>query len=110
MKISYEQKQKLMQNWENAHALQCRAEIRVYDPLSSFQCYIIGMYDEDEDTIYCIIQTNKCDTPKTTLYTMLQLDEMYNENGEGLEIDLEYRPRQALEILKQLKVECRHAS
>jgi hypothetical protein len=110
MKISYQQKQKLMKNWDNAHGLQCNAELRVYDPISSFQCYIIGMYDEDEDTIYCIIQTNKCDNPKTTLYTISQLEEMYNEHGEGLEVDIEYRPRQASEILTQLTTDFRHAS
>lgn len=110
MKINYEQKQKLMKNWDFSDSLQCNAEIRLYDPMSSFQCYIIAMYHEDEDTIYCIIQTNKCSPPIATLYTVLQLDEMYNEHGEGLEIDVEYRPRRAQEILTQLKTENRHAS
>jgi hypothetical protein len=110
MKITYQQKQKLMKNWESVDSLRCNAEIRLYDPISSFQCYIVGMYEDDEDQIYCIMQTNKCAPAIATLYTMYQLDEMYNEHGEGLEIDTEYRPRQAQEILTQLRTESRYAS
>lgn len=103
MKLNYTQTQKLMKNWDSSNdSLHCNAEIRVYDPASSFQCYIIAMYPEDENTIYCILQTNKCSQAVATLHTVFALDAMYNENGEGLEIDTEYRPRQASEILKRL--------
>lgn len=92
-----------MKNWgESADSLQCNAEIRLYDPLSTFQCYIIAMCPDDENTLYCILHTNKCTRPVATLHPLWQLEQSYNEHGEGLEIDTEYRPRQAVEILRDL--------
>jgi hypothetical protein len=87
-------KAKLKSNWgDKAEALDCQAELRVYDPLSAWQCYIYAMNPENEDQIMCLISARKTLPPITTDFTISELQLLYNEHGENVQIDTEYRPR-----------------
>lgn len=94
---------KLKNNWgDKADSLACMAEMRVYDPLSNWQCYIYAVNPENEDEIMCLISGGKNIEPMTTAWTMHELNLLYNSHGEGAEIDTEYRPRRTAELFKLL--------
>lgn len=102
--IQNQVKQKLMRNWgEQANSLNCFAEVRVYDPLSSWECYIYAMNPDNENEIQCLISGGRNIEPITTEWTMYEISMLYNSHGEGVEIDEEYRPRVVSEILKKLE-------
>jgi hypothetical protein len=104
--INSTQKQRLLNNWgARAESMACNAEVRVYDPLSSWQCYILALNPEDENTIMCIVSTNKWAEPMLTDWTLYDLSQLYNSNGEGPDLDKEYRPRRAAELFKLLNNE-----
>ncbi len=98
--ISQNLKNKLMANWgEKADSMACMAEVRIYDPLSPWECYIFAMNPEDEDEIACIFNgysVEVCD------WRLSEMATMFNELGENPLIDYEYRPRQAAALLKKL--------
>jgi len=102
--INNSQRNKLIANWgEKADSLACYAEIRVFDPLSEWQCYIFAMNPRDEDEIACLIKTHEFGEVEICEWSMKELEQMYNSNGEGVQVDREYRPKIATQILKQLK-------
>jgi len=96
--LSDKQKEKLMENWgEKAECLTCNAEVRVYDPLSSWECYIYAMNPENNDEILCLISgfyVELCG------WYMTELESCYNMIGEPPQLDSEYRPRQVSSLLK----------
>lgn len=98
--ITPKQKEKLLANWgEKANSMACLAEVRVYDPLSSWECYIYALNPDGEDEIACLIKgffVEVCD------WKLSELAERFNAEGEPLEIDHEYRPRMTAEIFKRL--------
>jgi hypothetical protein len=98
--INLKQKEKLMASWgEKASSMACMAEVRVYDPLSPWECYIYALNPEDEDEICCIIKgffVEVCD------WRLSELSNRYNADGERVQIDYEYRPRRAAELFKIL--------
>lgn len=97
-------KEKLKKNWgERAEALQCLAEIRLYDPLSPWQCYILALDPEDETTVFCIISGGNNLEAMATTWTLYEIAMLYNAYGEGVKIDQEYRPRKAEIIFKELQ-------
>lgn len=94
---------KLKQNWgDKAESLSCMSEMRVYDPLSDWQCYIYAVNPDNEDEIMCLISGGKNIEPLTTNWTLYELNLLYNSHGEGVEIDIEYRPRRTAELFKLL--------
>jgi hypothetical protein len=98
--LTAEQIKRLKANWgDNAEALNCRAEVRVYDPLSKWECYMLAMDPADDDTIHCII---KGFGVELCMWSMTELKRMHNQHGEGPVVDHDYRPRSAIEILKML--------
>lgn len=98
--LTCDQKQKLMKNWgERADSLECLAEVRVFDPLSSWECYIYAMNPDDQDEISCILNGFELEVSS---WSMKSLQASFNEHGEHPIIDLEYRPRQAFELFKIL--------
>lgn len=98
--LNNKQKEKLLSSWgEKASSMACMAEVRVYDPLSAFECYIYALNPEDEDEILCIIKSSSVSADK---WKLSELRSCYNSEGEPLQIDYEYRPRIASEILKRL--------
>lgn len=73
----------------------------MYDPLSSsWECYIYAVNPEDEDEVLCIINCFDVTTDKCSLK---ELSSMFNSQGEGLQIDHEYRPRNAQVLYKILQ-------
>lgn len=95
------QKEKLKANWgEKANSLQCKAEVRLYDDLSKWECYIYSMNPDDEDEVEVILTAI---TVQTVMWRMSDLSKLFNEHGEAPKQDLEYVPRKADELLKKLK-------
>lgn len=98
--LSHKQKEKLKANWgEKASSMACMAEVRVYDPLSPWECYIYALNPEDEDEISCII---KGFFVEVTEWSLSELASRFNVEGERPIIDQEYRPRRAAELFKIL--------
>ncbi len=101
--INHNQKQKLLSNWgDKAESMACMAEVRVYDPISSWECYLYAMNPEDEDQIMCLLKTSKCDPAITEFGSINWLNALFNEHGENVKIDPEYRPKRTAELFKQL--------
>ena len=93
-------KNRLLNNWgSKANAMACSAELRYYDPLSSWECYIYAMNPEDEDEIVCLINGM---TLEISTWKFSELLAMYNANGEPPILDTEFRARRAPEIFKHL--------
>lgn len=101
--IPHLKSEKLKSQWFIADTLSCKAEIRFYDPLSDWQCFIFAQNPDNENDIMCIISGGKNLEPVVDFWSLYELGQMFNADGEGVQIDLEYRPRQAVEILKRLE-------
>ncbi len=98
--LSNQQKDKLKSSWgDKATSMSCMAEVRIYDPLSAWECYIYAMNPEDEDEISCIINGF---TIEAIEWRLNELYERYNVEGEPVQLDQEYRPRRAAELFKIL--------
>lgn len=95
-------KKRLQENWgEKAETLNCYAEIKLYDPLSSWCCYIFAM-DPSEELIHCLLYS---DAMGIEIYTqcMQYIHSMYNEEGEHPKIDYEFRRTKVEELLRRGK-------
>lgn len=100
--LSQRIKQALKKNWgEKADTLNCFAEVKFIDPLSSWACYIFAM-DENEEMITCLLYS---DAIGVEIYTqcMYDIQSMYNEHGESPIIDKEFRRTRVTELLKRLR-------
>jgi hypothetical protein len=100
--LSNKLKQALKKNWgERASTLNCFAEVKLIDPLSSWACYIFAM-DENEEVIHCLLYS---DAIGVEIYTqcMHDIQSMYNEYGEHPIVDKEFRRTRVTELLKRLK-------
>lgn len=100
MNISHKQKEKLKHNWgEKAEAMNCQAEVRFYDPLSAWECYVFALNPENEDEIACLVNgfyVEVCD------WRLSELAKHYNTEGEHPMFDQEYRPRNVAQLFKKL--------
>lgn len=100
--LSNNLKERLKQNWgEKAETLNCYAEVKLIDPLSSWACYIFGM-DNDERLINCLLYTDAMGVEIYTHY-IADIYGMYNEEGESPVIDTEYRRTRVNELLRRLR-------
>ena len=99
--ITYDQREKLKKNWgEKADSLQCKAEVRLYDDQSTWECFIYAMNPQDEDDVKLILKgftVEICDG------SMDALRSMFNANGEPLKRDYHYIPRMADTIYRKLR-------
>jgi len=99
--LSNNQKEKLKKNWGDlADNLACKAEIRVYDPLSKWECYIYAMNPDDEDEIDCIVTGAIVFAGR---WTISELFAIFNADGEFVKIDPDFVPRCAKTIYDKLK-------
>jgi hypothetical protein len=99
--LSQHQKQKLMSNWGYpADTMTCKAEVRVYDPASRWECYIYALNPHDQQEICCIINGFYVEICR---YSIQELYTLYNQHGEPVQVDYEYVPREAAEIYRMLK-------
>lgn len=93
--------EKLKANWgEKAESLAAIAELRVFDPLSTWECYIFAMNPQDEDEISCILHGF---TVEVCNWRLSELASHFNAEGESPIVDREYRPRKAETILRMLR-------
>lgn len=93
-------KNKLKNNWgEKADSLNCFAEVKFIDTLSSWKCFVYAM-DDNEEEVRCLIYT---DSNGLQLHTccISDIQLMYNEHGESPVIDTEYRPIRVTEIIRR---------
>lgn len=101
--LTHNQKQKLMSSWgDKADALACLAEIRLYDPLSFWQCYLYALNPEDENEVDCIVKVGRDQPATTERWFLSNIFNLFNRFGEGVEVDIEYRPQSAFKLLKKL--------
>ena len=85
---------KLKANWgDKAEALDCKAELRVYDPLSRWVCYIFAMNPANENEIKVLVSLRPNMQPMMLECTLDDINLRYNQDGEHMEVDAEYRPR-----------------
>lgn len=99
--ISASQKEKLKASWgEKADCLATVAELRVFDPLSPWECFIYAMNPEDEDEIACILHGF---TVEVCHWRLSELASHFNAEGESPIVDREFRPRKAETILRMLR-------
>lgn len=100
--LSNSQKQKLKSSWgDKSLAMDCFAEVRLYDDLSPWECYIFAMNPQDENEISCLIHDIGLSILES--FSMDYILSYYNSEGEGVKVDHEYRPRLISEIYKKLK-------
>lgn len=93
-------KERLLKNWgQKADSMACNVEVRVYDPLSSWECFIYAMNPEDEDEIACILNGFEVEVCN---WRLSEIASHFNAHGEAPEVDNEFRPKRAAELFKQL--------
>lgn len=99
--LSQALKEKLKKNWgDKANALDCYAEVKLIDPLSSWCCYLFAM-DEEEYLVHCLLYSNAMGVEIYTL-DIAGIYSVYNEEGEHPVIDHEFRRTKITELLKRL--------
>lgn len=95
-------KEKLKKNWgDKANALDCYAEVKLIDPLSSWACYIYAM-DSEEQVIHCLIYSD-LNGPQVYIIDIAHIYSMYNENGDHPILDEEFRRMKVNTLLRRLK-------
>jgi len=94
--------QKLKDNWgDKAECLACNAEIKLFDPLSCWECYILAINPNDENECKVILVNEAKEV--LVLDTLMQdLLGRWNGEGEFMEIDHMFKPRQASSLFKIL--------
>lgn len=103
--ISHFQKEKLKASWgDKATSMACMAEVRVYDPLSPWECYIYALNPENEDEICCILNGF---TLEVCEWRLSELASRFNAEGERVQVDYDYRPCRAAELFKILNQKAR---
>lgn len=91
---------KLSDNWGYpAETLECDAVMRIYDPQSRWQCWILAINPDDINQIYCIIDG---ETVECCEWTFRELWQAYGADGEPPSVDVEFRPIQAKILYKKL--------
>lgn len=93
--LTHKQIDKLKNNWgAMAHSLECKAEVRLYDPNSAWECYLIAM-EPDTERLLSIVNGEIDDE-----LTLPILGLLYNLHGEPVQVDKEYRPRKAVNLIR----------
>jgi len=76
--------------------------VRVYDPLSSWECYIYSLNPEDDDEVDCIVKVSDKQPASIERWFLTNIKSLFNSHGEHVEVDKEFRPRKADELFKIL--------
>jgi hypothetical protein len=97
------QKKQLLNNWgEKADTMQCYAPVRFYDALSKWECYIYAMNSADENEILTLINWPAGFIVANSV-TMNDLEGLFNEHGEGIVNDVDYRPIKLPALLRAMR-------
>jgi hypothetical protein len=98
--LTKSQIEKLNANWgDKADSLACKAEVRIYDPDSTWEMMIYAMNPEDNDTIKCIVIPHKNFCAILDEWKLSEVTKFFNHFGEHPEIDKEFRPREVTELI-----------
>lgn len=101
--LSESQKQKLMSNWgERSDSLHCNAEVRLYFPNHSWECYLVALDPSDDNTCLCIEYFRK-NIPIVLIRNLEEINGLYGQDGEPPLNDPEFRPIQAEQLLRKLQ-------
>lgn len=89
-------------NWgEKADSLNCYAEVKYIDDLNGWwSCYIFAINPNDEDEMCCLIDDGDLNI---YTWTFTDLYSSYNEHGEKVKLDTEFRRKNVAELYKKLK-------
>ncbi len=98
--INSKQKARLLSNWEHRETLTTNAEVRIHDPNSEWQCYLIAMNPQNDDEVYAMVVGWY---PEVCMWELSSLMASYNEDGEHPIIDNTFRPCNAGDLLRKLK-------
>jgi len=94
-------KKALIKNWgDKAEAMDCYCEIKFIEPNSGWACYVYAMDPNDEDSIKCISHFRE---PKIMDWSLIEVMGCYNDHGEIVIIDSEYRRMRVDELYKKLR-------
>lgn len=95
-------KDALKKNWgERADSLNCYAEVKLIDPLSSWCCYIFAM-DKDEEYVQSLLYSHAIGI-EIYMQSIYDIYRMYNQDGEHPIIDHEFRRTRVSELIKRLR-------
>lgn len=92
----------LMENWgPKADSMEATAWVKFIDEHSKWACYVYALNPKDGDEVACIIESPNdfeiCD------WSLAEIEKLFNEEGEVPEIDEEYRPMKAINIVNRLR-------
>lgn len=97
-------KNALISNWgDRAEAMDCYCEVKYIDSMGFWKVYIYALDPNDEDSIKCI-----CDTlfgAKLIDWSLTDLLNCFNENGEHVYVDPEFRRIKADILYKKLRLD-----
>lgn len=97
--INSKQRTRLYANWIHRETLTTNAEVRLYDPLSPWECYIIAMNESFPDEIYIILNGAY---PETATWTLSEVIQCYNSLGDHPVVDEHFKPENAGRLLRKL--------
>ncbi len=93
-------KQTLISNWgPKAQSMHCYAEVKLIHKSSNWACYVYALNPQDEDTILCLI-SNKY--PYLEEWSLKELYQSYDNDGENPIIDTEFRKIRVAELFRKL--------
>lgn len=82
-----------------ALGLHCMAVLRFYDTKSRWCCYVLSINPEDNDEMVCIVRGESVEIIE---WKFSEMNEMFNADGDGVFLDLEFRPCNASIVYKKL--------
>lgn len=94
---------KLKSNWgARGDSLACNVEVRIYDSIEPWECYLLAINPQDEDIAKAFI-INDDNTLHTDIISLSHLLSRWNGEGEFMQIDNSFVPRLSSELYKILK-------
>ncbi len=98
--INSKQQDRLLSNWEHRETLTTNAEVRIYDPLSKWECYLVAMNPQCTEEVYVILNGAY---PSTAEWTLTEIMQCYNSLGDHPFVDPYFQPTNAGDLFKKLK-------
>jgi hypothetical protein len=98
--LNNRQKKELLKNWEVAESGFPYAEVRLYAPKSSWECYLIALNPRCEDEVICLLHAEDVEI---TNWTLTEIKMCFDSDGNSPYVDLEFRRRKVSEIIKDIR-------
>ena len=84
--------------------MNCFAELKVHDTLSSWCCYVFAMND-DETIVHCILYSDAMGLEIAT-QSIQEIFSRYNQHGEFPVVDTEFRRMKVFHLIEKLQKNC----